>query len=428
MIARTACNHQAMLTKEEKKKGKQALIGGEAFRYPGGPYIFGGLLLSLLFAGAFFGRSVLPYAFLFFLLLFLYFLFMEIYERFYRLEDISDARFYAPTKDGWNIAMRLHRPDTPRKGSYPIILSHGLASNEYSLDLNRSLSLAYFLKQAGYTVFVLSLRGASKSYHNSLLGYKDFSFDDIVEYDVPAVIQRIRELTGASKVNWVGHSMGAMIAQAFLGRRLKGHEDVASFVSLGAPAHLKRLRDTHLGKLAKYYHIRRFISLRFSSFFLAPFFARINTPFNNLAYNKEDIDKETIKDLLKNSVEDIAPSLALQFSRWIRDGKWNSLDASLDYVKSLKGIHLPTLFLAGMDDKLSPPQAVRIVWKKISSRKKRIVVLSKKNGFSTDYCHTGLILGKKAPKEVFPMVLDWLERYGCERPKPHPKKALRKKH
>ena len=42
-----------------------------------------------------------------------------------------------------------------------------------------------------------------------------------------------------------------------------------------------------------------------------------------------------------------------------------------------------------------------------SSRVKQIV-LSLKNGFSADYGHGDLIMGRNSPKEVYPKVAEWI--------------------
>lgn len=359
-------------------------------------------------------NALLPF-FAFFLLFLLYLLFLTIYDSFYRLEDIADKQVYASTKDGWSIAMHWHEPDSPKKSGYPVILSHGIATNKYSLDLCRPLSLAYFLKQEGYSVFVLSLRGAGNSYHNSRCRTVDFSFDDIVEYDVPAVIQKAREVTGAPKVHWVGHSMGAMIAQAFLGRRLSGHEDIASFVSLGGLGRLDHVRHQWWSAFSRYPRLSSFFSLRLGARLAAPFIGQVYTPLHKTVYNRENLHKKTVKYLLRNAVEDIAEGLSLQFSHWIHSGEEKTSDASFDYRKALENIHLPALFIAGLDDKIAAPECVRFAWEKSSSPKKRFVLLSKENNFSRDYCHMGLLVGKEAPREVFPLVSGWLEQYGCEK-------------
>ena len=407
--------YKAMLFKKVREQFKQRIAKRHSF--PKQFYIFTSVIL-LFFTVFLVSGLIIFFVILFLLLFLLYPLFIKIYDRFYHLKDIADRQLYAPTQDDWNIAMHLHNPDAPQKGRYPVILAHGIASNKYSVDMDRNLSLAYFLKQKGYTVFVLSLRGAGKSYHNSRYRYKDFSFDDIVEYDVPAVIQRVRDLTGAPKINWVGHSMGAMIAQGFLGRRLAGHEEIASFVSLGGLGRVDHLRHSWWSAFSRYSHLKRFFNLRFGARLAAPFLAQIYTPLHGIIYNKENLHKKTVKHLLKDTVEDIAQGLGSQFSSWIQNGKESTLDGSFDYRQGLENIHLPALFIAGLDDKMAIPECVRFAYEKVSSREKKFVLLSKENNFSTDYCHMGLVLGKEAPRELYPLVLDCLEQYGCERDAP----------
>ena len=137
------------------------------------------------------GSAALVIASILVVLVVFYPFFFYLWEKIYGLEDIADQVFHAHTDDGWNIAMHFHRPRYPRPGAYPVILCHGIAVNKFGVDMDRGHSLAYFLKQNGYPVFVLSLRGVGKSYHSYKGGYRDFGFDDFVKFDAPAVVARV---------------------------------------------------------------------------------------------------------------------------------------------------------------------------------------------------------------------------------------------
>ena len=343
---------------------------------------------------------------------------IKLWDKMYSVRDIADHRFYAKTQDGWNISMHLHQPKSNQTDKYPVILSHGISMNKYGVDLDYSHSLAYYLKQHGYTVFVLSLRGAGDSYYGSLTSeYKDFCFDDIVENDVPAVIRRVRELTGSPKVNWIGHSLGAMIAQGFLGRQLAGHEDLACFISLGGLGRVDHLRDTFLGPLAHYPRIFRFLNFRFSAQLFSPLVARIYTPLDRMLYSRENIDINTIRKLSKNAMSNIAEGLALQLLSWLKSGLETTVDGRFDYRSGLQNIKLPFLCIAGASDVIASPKFVRFAYENVCSKHKKFVLLSKNNGYSVDYCHTALVMGEFLYQEVGPIVADWLEQYGLGRSK-----------
>ncbi|MEK7485500.1 MAG: alpha/beta fold hydrolase [Planctomycetota bacterium] len=120
----------------------------------------------------------------------------------------------AMTSDGVLLAIKRYRND----GATPIILQHGLAQNLYVWDLPVSgQSLAVYLAERGFDVWIPSLRGGGQGEYTSedVGGAWDWSIDDFAIFDVPAIISKVSDSTG-KKPFWVGHSMGGMIAYAYL--------------------------------------------------------------------------------------------------------------------------------------------------------------------------------------------------------------------
>jgi pimeloyl-ACP methyl ester carboxylesterase len=59
--------------------------------------------------------------------------------------------------------------------------------------------------------------------------------DDQAKIDVPAILDYVREETGAERVNWVGHSLGGMLMLAHL-ETTEHPERIANFVDMGGVA------------------------------------------------------------------------------------------------------------------------------------------------------------------------------------------------
>ncbi len=369
------------------------------------------IALAALLAGS---LAILAAGVLVLLVLF-YPFFLQIWEWLYGVEDLADQVFHAHTEDGWNIALHFHRPPYPLPGAYPVILSHGIANNKFGVDMDRGHSLAYYLKQNGFPVFVISLRGVGKSYHSSRYRYRDFCFDDIVENDVPAVIRKVRELTGAPKVSWVGHSMGAMIAYGFLGRKLPGHEDIATLVSLGGPGKIDHARSTIWGAASKYPQLGQLLDLRFGAQVISPLTGRFITPIEELVYNKEVVSTLTIRRLMKNGIENISPGLQRQFADWIKSGQELTRDGAHDYRRSFREIKIPVLYIAGARDHIAPVESLRFAYQNTASKIKELQIMGREHGIPFDYCHTGLVLGDRAILDVYPRVQDWLLTHGRTR-------------
>jgi len=95
-----------------------------------------------------------------------------------------------------------------------VFLQHGLlcSSSDWLMNVEEK-SLAYILANAGYDVWLGNARGTDYSQgHVNLttndLAYWNFSWHQMGEFDIPAVIDYILEETGEPKLSYVGHSMG----------------------------------------------------------------------------------------------------------------------------------------------------------------------------------------------------------------------------
>ncbi|CAG7825070.1 unnamed protein product, partial [Allacma fusca] len=69
------------------------------------------------------------------------------------------------------------------------------------------------LIKSGYDVWLGNYRGTSYGRNHTYMSpntrqFWKFSFDDLYQYDVPATIDYVLGVTGQSKLNWVGFSLG----------------------------------------------------------------------------------------------------------------------------------------------------------------------------------------------------------------------------
>ncbi|MBW0435913.1 alpha/beta fold hydrolase [Leptospira yasudae] len=332
----------------------------------------------------------------------------------YGQEDIADEVHFAKTKDGWNLALHRHIPPQPNPKLAPVLVVHGIATNKFVVDLDRRHSLPYYLKLRGYEVFAVSLRGCGRSYHESPTRYEDFTFDDIVKYDVPAMIEKVKKISGSDRVSYVGHSMGAMILYSHfcMSENKKETRDIAAFVSLGGPGNLNHIGITLIGLLSRFPRARKMLDLKFGASILAPLAGELYTPIDEILYNPKVTSSKTVKKLMKNAIENISDGVTEQFMTWIETKRMHSLNGFYDYVELQKNISVPALFIAGEKDVIATPDAVRSVYENASSKKKEFRVISKANGSSDDYGHACLVMGDRAEDDVFQYVEAFLKKYG----------------
>ncbi|KAK4437394.1 Triacylglycerol lipase 2 [Sesamum alatum] len=101
----------------------------------------------------------------------------------------------------------------------PVLLHHGVLTDAVTWLLSPpEQSLALLLADNGFDVWLVNARGTKYSLgHTSLSSndpaFWDWTWDELVTYDLPATFQYIYDQTG-QKLHYVGHSMGTLIAFA----------------------------------------------------------------------------------------------------------------------------------------------------------------------------------------------------------------------
>lgn len=111
------------------------------------------------------------------------------------------------------IGMRLR----PEAHGLPVLLIHGYACNSgYWLPMSKLLT------RAGISHYGIDLEPPGAA------------IDDFAP-QVHAAVERLRAASGAKQVIIVGHSMGGLVARAYLRRH--GHAHIARVVTLGTPHH-----------------------------------------------------------------------------------------------------------------------------------------------------------------------------------------------
>ena len=107
-------------------------------------------------------------------------------------------------------------------------------------------------------------------------------------------------------------------------------------------------------------------------------------------------------------MEDVPARVLDQFLDWMRRDRFTSVDGLTDYRAGLSGARQPALFIAGAVDLLAPPAAVRAAYE-VWAGEKKYWVAGRVCGLSVDYGHSDLIFGRRAPDEIYPRLLSWLQ-------------------
>ena len=337
---------------------------------------------------------------------------------------------WAYTEDGWKLGMRHIAPEHPDPDKLPVVLCHGLGLNATFWTITDD-HLPAQLAARGYEVFLVDLRGSGNSARVGPIGKVNarlretfllewgeghWNVDEMALYDVPAVLDYVQRATGKDRVNWVGHSLGGMLLIPFL--ELSSHRDrIANFVGMGSTILLKDIpqRDMLranrglrvLGRIASTGRLGR--PLTYKRF---PGLERVDQFY----YTAANVEKRTIDRFYGYTLEDPGRSALRQLDPYLEFGHFVSADRTIDFAARLGEVTVPTLLIGGEGDTMSDLPSTELMLAALSSPDKALMRFGKRDGHVADYGHCDLVWSRYAPREIFPPLIDWLDRRQPSRP------------
>ncbi|MCC6157429.1 MAG: alpha/beta fold hydrolase [Deltaproteobacteria bacterium] len=362
-----------------------------------------GVLLVIAVATFVFGIKILIGTIAFFAALY------YVGVRCFRDDRQPDEIHFVPTSDGWNITLWRIRPRATPAKPVPVLLQHGLGANHRNLDVDDHTSVAHYLARQGYDCFLPALRGNGSSRMSDRKSPKrhEIYFEDFVDVDLPTVMEKIRELTGSEQVHFVGHSMGAMIGYALAQGDLKGR--LRSFTAIAGPCFFEGM--SRFKSALPFVPVLRFlhaIPARFIMTVQAPIVRLWPRAAGREEVNPDNMDPKTLAIAAASVLEDLPTTLLLQYARWVREGEFASTRTDRRWEKDLHKITVPLYCMGGPVDAYCPREANDKVVDFVSSEKKKYRMFSKANGDLADYGHGDIVVGRTAPEEVFPTILEWI--------------------
>ena len=165
----------------------------------------------------------------------------EDYKSFIAKLDLNLEEIQIETEDRYlNTIWCLTSKDPSVSNGKSLIMQHGLLDGGFTWLILGKDSLAKKLCEEGYKVYISYIRGTQFSishldYDTSLNSdYWNFSFDEMAQYDLPALINTIKSRDKVEKVYYIGHSQGTLIYfLAYMNNPEYIENSIEKFVALG---------------------------------------------------------------------------------------------------------------------------------------------------------------------------------------------------
>ena len=323
-----------------------------------------------------------------------------------------DELHHVDVGGGWQAALHRLRPgrttgDAPRR---PVILAHGIAMCSRYWHMTPETSFARYLSDRGHDVWIAEYRGVGESRHQGNQPPWDFCLDQYIYEDAPAIIEYVRRLTGARRVNWVGHSMGGMIVYGYA--QVHGTDHLGRVVTVGSPS--------RLGKGANHLRIPAWIvpfalrGVRFPLYnftrMTLPFSIYLKGQFLNTFYNTRETSTQDIAALFSNGVTDLSCKLLRQFYGWQQSGQMLLEDGTSRIEEAPATLDRPLFVVAGAADRLVPPKAALPAYERCPSPHKAHRVFGGEGDPAPRLGHNDLIASANGARWVQPVIARWLEQ------------------
>lgn len=329
---------------------------------------------------------------------------------------MTPETFYSMTEDGWQLALHRFLPrGAPRR--HPVLMVHGIAANRLHFDLDERYSFARAARHRGFDVYVLELRGHGLS---CAPGGKDralfqWGFSDHAERDLPTAVSTVLERTGASALHGVGHSMGGML---FYSIGVDGPAELRSITTVGAPLISQLVlgaREKRLLQLASSLTpaanltptSQRRVPLRRMAGAAGRFVPLSARLADGMLLNAENCDPQVVGRMAREAIDDIPLKLISEITTQMR--AFNNPSGPYAYEARMAGIRAPVMAVGGAADRIAPQASVAAAVSRLTSPDVRFREMGIRHGDRADYGHVDLLVGRNAPDEVYPLLLDFLE-------------------
>jgi len=317
----------------------------------------------------------------------------------------------------------------------PIVLCHGLTYSALFWDLDPSCSFPRYLAALGFDVWAVNLRGSGASqkwvwridtapeslvdsaiwkWSKGKLGsvshasvdpkFANWTLDDHINQDVPALVALVRRHTGAAEVAWVGHSMGGIVAIAHLTRYK--NPGIGRLATVGSQVTMPK------GQLPLEF-LREMLALRQKQLTGQPVERDLammsRRGIQDMFFNVDNVLPQVYQALSGPATDVPAYGLMLQYRTLANEGVLTTADGRFNYARSLGNITIPVFFSCGATDQFAPPEVQQFLHRNVGSADKTLMIFGRRQGMSVDAGHDDTLVGLNSRQEVYPVLARWLD-------------------
>ena len=171
------------------------------------------------------------------------------------------------TEDGYILTLWHLSPNSSLNKNKVVYFQHGFTCTAWVFFQMEKKSLPFLLVEQGYDVWLGNSRGTifsldhiSKNYKKANGDYWDFSMDENVIYDLPASIEYVKQVTGATKINYIGHSQGTTIFfMLYMHNPSFIESSINKFIGLGTVPNIAYSKSLPMFILDKIYEVLKMV-------------------------------------------------------------------------------------------------------------------------------------------------------------------------
>jgi pimeloyl-ACP methyl ester carboxylesterase len=339
---------------------------------------------------------------------------------------------------GDGVPLRLTRLRGGTRG--PVIVAPGIATSTRIFRIDTvERNLADSLLAAGYDLWLFDWRGSAD------LERREFTLDDVAQYDWPRVAAEVRERTGAQTVQIMAHCLASVSLLMALGGGYLDRSAVRNLVLTGVAAHIQVPRITEFKASMRLPNLLRRFGVRYADPRVAAFWDRSSplTRSMDLALRvrfgdcPDDVchrvsfiygvlfQHENLAPETHASLKDLFGPAGLQtfvhLEQLVKAGHIRAFDYGArgnrerygsarppDYLEHPERFDVPVTFVHGELSRCFLPDCTRESYDLLRGCNggpyERHVV--------SGYGHMDLLIGKDAARDVYPLIIAALDGYG----------------